>query len=435
MQAQIETMKVTFLKSLVIGVLLSMLGGSVFAQADVDSPYSLFGVGQLRDKSTNVKLKGMGGVSNAMFGGGMINTANPASYAKIDSLAFLFDAGIYFKTSTFSTSSMSERSANASFDYVAMAFGVFPWWKMSLGVMPYSVKGYTMIVDHYDENLGHYASSFRGAGGLNQAYWGNAFKIGKHFAVGANAYYVFGNSQTETTLSFPDSLYMMASRRSVDLMVSSFMFDYGLLCDFDVASDMNLSLGLTYSQRIKLNGNQTMFIRSIEEDDDTTVEYVIDTVAYSTGKTKLTMPHGLGFGVALQKKDRWSLGADFNWTQWSKFAREGVTEPLQDSWRVAVGYEFFPKHSSVSNYFTRASYRVGGFYEHSYLNISGNALNKVGLSAGVSLPLPRTLSRVNVALEVGQFGTHQDNLVRERYLKLNVGVSVYERWFVKRRYK
>lgn len=428
-------MKVTFLKNVVIGVLLSLLGTSVFAQADVDSPYSLFGVGQLRDKSMNVALKGMGGVSNAMFGGGMINPVNPASYAKMDSLAFLFDAGVYFKSSTYSTSTMSERSSNASFDYVALAFGVFPWWKMSLGVMPYSVKGYTMIVDHYDETLGHYASSFRGSGGLNQAYWGNAFKIGKHFAVGANAYYVFGNSQTETTLSFPDSLYMMASRRSVDLMVSSFMFDYGLLCDFDLAPDTRLSFGLTYSQRIKLNGKQTMFIRSIEEDDDTTVEYVIDTVAYSTGKTKLTMPHGIGFGVAVQKNDRWSLGVDFNWTQWSRFAREGVTESLQDSWSVAVGYEFFPRHSSVSNYFTRASYRVGGLYERSYLNINGHSLNKVGLSAGISLPLPRTLSKVNLALEVGQFGTHQDNLIRERYVKLNVGVSVNERWFVKRRYK
>lgn len=428
-------MKVTFLKSFVVGALLSMLAINVFAQADVDSPYSLFGVGQLRDKSMNVRLKGMGGVSKAMYGGGMINASNPASYAKIDSLAFLFDAGIYYKTSTFSTSTMTEQSSNASFDYVAMAFGLFPWWKTSLGVVPYSVKGYTMIVNHNDEDLGHYASSFKGAGGLNQAYWGNAFKIGKHFALGANAYYVFGNSQTETTLSFPDSLYMLATRSSVDMMVSSFMFDYGLLCDFDLSSDTRLSLGLTYSQRVRLGAEQTQFVRTIEEDANTDLEYVIDTVSYTTGSTKLTMPQGIGFGIAVQKSDRWSLGLDFSWTQWSKFAREGATESLQDSWNVALGYEFFPKHTSISNYFTRASYRIGGSYEHGYLNIKGNSLNKIGVSAGVSLPLPRTLSRVNLAVEVGQFGTHNDNLIRERYLKINLGVSVYERWFVKRKYK
>ena len=94
--------------------------------ADVDSPYSLFGMGQVRDKSMNVRLKGMGGVANAMFGEGMINIGNPASYAKIDSLAFLFDAGFYFKSSMFSTSTLSEKSANASFDHMAMAFGLTP---------------------------------------------------------------------------------------------------------------------------------------------------------------------------------------------------------------------------------------------------------------------------------------------------------------------
>ena len=435
MQAQIETMKVTFLKNIVFVLLLSMLGTSVFAQADVDSPYSLFGVGQLRDKSMNVRLKGMGGVSYAMFDGGMINTVNPASYAKIDSLSFLFDAGVYFKTSTFSTSVLSEPSANASFDYLAMAFGVFPWWKMSLGVMPYSTKRYTMIVDGDNPALGSYATSFKGLGGLNQAFWGNAFKIGKHVAVGANVYYVFGDSETETTLYFPDSLYMLATRRSVDLMIKSFMFDYGVLCDFNVGSDMNLSFGLTYSQSVKLKGNQLLFIRSIEEDQNTGSEYLIDTIVLSKCGTYLTMPQGIGGGFVLRKDNRWSIGADFNWTQWSKFAREDTNDQLQDSWSVAVGAEFFPRHTSVSNYFTKASYRLGGFYEQSYLNLDGNSLSKVGVSAGVSLPLPRSLSKVNLAFEVGQFGTQKDNLILERYVKLNVGVSVHERWFVKRKYK
>ena len=139
--------------------LLACFGGMAFAQADVDSPYSLFGVGQVRDKSMNVRLQGMGGSSNAMFGIGMINAENPASYAKIDSLAFLFDAGIYFKTSTFSTASLSERSSNASFDYVSMAFGLTSWWKLALGAQPYSTAGYNMVVNSYQPEVGSYAQA------------------------------------------------------------------------------------------------------------------------------------------------------------------------------------------------------------------------------------------------------------------------------------
>ena len=431
-------MRTPMIKS-IMAFLLVCLSGVAFAQADVDSPYSLFGMGQVRDKAMNVRLKGMGGTTNAMFGVG-INAENPASYAKIDSLAFLFDAGLYFKASTFRTSSLSERSANASFDHISMAFGLTSWWKLALGAQPYSTAGYTMVVNDNDPEVGNYATRFKGSGGLNQAYVGTAFKLGKHFALGANVYYVFGNTKSETTLYFPDSLYMIGSRRNLDLMVSSFMFDYGVLYNTAVSDDINLSVGLTYNQKVNLKGEQTYFVRSIEEDMDTDVEYLIDTVAYGTSTTKTTMPQGIGVGVALQKNDRWTLSADFNWMQWSKFARQGAAESLQDSWNVAVGGEYIPRHTSITGYFSRVTYRFGGLYEHGFVRLLGNdgdyhSINKVGITAGMSLPLPRTLSKVNIAFEVGQYGTREGGLIQERYAKASVGVSVHELWFMKRKYK
>ena len=433
-------MRTTLLKSVLVVSLLACFGFTAFAQADVDSPYSLFGIGQVREKSMNGRLQGMGSVANAMFDKGMINVENPASYAKIDSLAFLFDAGLYFKSSTFSTSNLSEQSANASFDYVAMAFGLTQWWKVALGVQPFSTAGYTMLVDRNLPDIGNTTLRFKGQGGLNQAFVGTAFKIGDHFSLGANGYFVFGDTQSETTLYFPDSAYYIGTRRSVDVMVRSFMVDYGLLYDTGLGNDMRLSVGLTYQQRLNLKGDQTLFIRSIEEDMDTEVEYVIDTVAFGISDAKLTLPQGIGFGVALQKNDRWAAGVDFNWTQWSKFARQGHTEGLTDSWNVSAGVEFTPRHTSISGYFSRVTYRFGGFYEKGFVRLPGNDgieynINKVGLTAGMSFPLPRTLSKINLALEVGQYGTHKGGLIQERYGKVDVGISVFEHWFMKRRYK
>ena len=433
-------MRTTLLKSIGVVLLLATMGLTAFGQADVDSPYSLFGIGQVREKSMNARLQGMGGVANAMFDKGMINVENPASYAKIDSLAFLFDAAFYFKSSTFSTSNLSEQSSNASFDYVAMAFGLTPWWKLSLGVQPYSTSGYTMLVDKTLPGVGKTTTRFKGKGGLNQAFVGTAFKLGKHFSIGANGYYVFGDTEAETTLYYPDSSYYIGSRRSVDVMVKSFMFDYGLLFDTGLGDDMHLGLGVTYSQRVNLKGDQTLFIRSIEEDIDTDVEYVIDTIANKTSVAKLTIPQGFGLGVTLQKNERWTIGADFNWTQWSKFAREGKTQGLANSWCLSAGGEFTPRHTSISGYFSRVTYRFGGFYEKGFVRLPGNDgvdynINKVGVTAGMSFPLPRTLSKINLAVEVGQYGTHQGGLIQERYARMNVGISVFEHWFMKRRYK
>jgi len=94
-----------------------------------------------------------------------------------------------------------------------------------------------------------------------------------------------------------------------------------------------------------------------------------------------------------------------------------------------------PRHTSVSGYFTRVTYRIGGFYERGFLNLKGHNINKVGLTAGMSLPLPKTLSKVNLAVEIGQYGTREAGLIQERYIKANVGVSVFEHWFMKRKYR
>ena len=424
---------------LILIALIALLCGSAFAQANVDSPYSMFGIGQVRSKTMNNRLKGMGGVTNAMYGNSLVNAGNPASYAIIDTLAFIFDAGMYFKTSTFSTSSLSERAGSASFDYVAMGFAFTNWWKMAIGAQPYSNVGYNIVTKFNDPQLGNYSQLFEGDGGLNQVFVGNAFRIGKHFSVGVNANYVFGDSKSTTTLAYPDSAFIICTRRSRDMMVSSFMFDYGLMYHGKVGEGLNLAVGATYNQKINLRGTQSVFIRTIEANDDlsqSSIEYLIDTVFYAQDQSgRYTMPHAFGFGVSLQKNNRWTLGADFNWSQWSKFARNGVNEGLRDSWSVAVGGEFIPTSTTLSGYWTKVSYRLGGFYEQTYLNINGQSINKMGATFGMTLPVPRTMSKVNVGLEIGKCGTKSANLIQENYVNVTIGVSIFERWFMKRKYQ
>lgn len=420
--------------------LVLFFGINVQAQSNVDSPYSMFGLGQVRDKTMSTRLKGMGGLANAMGDKAMINAGNPASYAMIDTLSFLFDAGIYAKSSTFSTSTVSETASCASLDYVTMGFALTNWWKMALGAQPYSSVGYNIVTNFHDDMVGNCAELFQGDGGLNQAFWGNAFRLGKHFSIGVNANYVFGDSKSTTTLAYPDSTYVICSRRSRDVMIHSFMFDYGLMYQGNLGKNLTLTVGATYNQKINLHGVQTTYIRTIEADDlsnlSSSTEYLIDTIAYKSDKNATyAMPHALGFGVALQNGNRWKVGADFNWAQWSAFERNGVNEGLQDAWNVAVGGEFMPSSTSISGFWTRVSYRLGGFYGKTCLNINGNSINKMGVTAGLSLPVPRSMSKVELGLEVGNCGTKSDNLIKESYVNLTVGVSICERWFMKRKYK
>ena len=418
-------------------VLLASL--SAFSQSNVDSPYSMFGIGQVREKTMSTRLQGMGGLSNAMCDMAMINPGNPASYAMIDTLTFLFDAGIYYRSSTFSTSLRSETAYGASLSYLTMGFAFANWWKTVIGVQPYSNVGYHIMTSFHDDEVGSYVELFNGDGGLNQAYWGNAFRLGKHFSIGVNASYVFGNSKSTTTVAWPDSTYHICSRRSTDVMVRSFMFDYGLMFQGNLGGDVSMVVGLTYNQKIKLRGKQTTYVRTIEADDienlSTSTEYLIDVVYDSVTDASFSMPHALGFGLAFQKNNRWKIGLDANWAQWSTFERNGVNGGLQDSWDVAVGVEFIPSWTSLSGYWARVAYRLGARYGSTYLNLSGNSINMMSFTAGLSLPVPRSMSKVDLGIEVGNCGTKSDNLIKETYFKFNVGVSINERWFMKRRYK
>ena len=70
----------------------SVLGASA-QETGVSSPYSRYGVGVLSDPSLGFN-KGMAGTGIALSDSRRLNFANPASYARFDSLSFMFDVGV-----------------------------------------------------------------------------------------------------------------------------------------------------------------------------------------------------------------------------------------------------------------------------------------------------------------------------------------------------
>ena len=77
---------------IIFALLFMMITGVALAQNGVNSPYTRYGFGQLSDQSTTAN-RGMGGISYGLRNK-LINVGNPASYSAIDSITFLFDAGI-----------------------------------------------------------------------------------------------------------------------------------------------------------------------------------------------------------------------------------------------------------------------------------------------------------------------------------------------------
>lgn len=66
---------------------------AVLAQSGTNSPYSQYGLGTLGEQAGGFN-RGMNGLGLGFHEHNQINSLNPASYASIDSLSFIFDAGI-----------------------------------------------------------------------------------------------------------------------------------------------------------------------------------------------------------------------------------------------------------------------------------------------------------------------------------------------------
>lgn len=407
--------------------------GGVFAQSDASSPYSRFGLGVVKQNNVNTVQQGMGGIGNALFGGSMLNTSNPAAYAAIDSLSFLFDAGFYVKTVTYHTNRMSEQGSNASFDYANLGFFITKWWKTGLGITPFSTKEYESTITGNDPVS--YAEKFIGEGGLNQVYWANGFNIANKLYLGVNSSYLFGTIADETTIYFPDSTYMTHGRRTTGTRISNFKFDFGAIYTINLKNNSTLSIGATYSLPMNFNSKRNVYVRSIKS-YSTASETPIDTLVYRMGeKVTVKYPQGFGIGVTYRKGDRIMVGMDFNWDNWKNFSFAGSNDSLQNSWNIAIGGSYKPKSTTVSGYMKRVTYRAGFHYDQTYLRIYDKSINKFGVTLGLGLPMPRSLSSFNLALEIGRMGTTENNLVKETYFNISMGISLHEVWFVKRKYR
>jgi len=85
----------------------------------------------------------------------------------------------------------------------------------------------------------------------------------------------------------------------------------------------------------------------------------------------------------------------------------------------------------------RITYRAGLRIEDTGLRLNQTPIEMVVGSLGFSLPMGSTaadrFSSINVALEYGSRGTTDNALLKESFFGINIGLSLNDRWFIKRR--
>jgi hypothetical protein len=83
-------------------------------------------------------------------------------------------------------------------------------------------------------------------------------------------------------------------------------------------------------------------------------------------------------------------------------------------------------------------YRAGFRSYETPLELNDTRILQSGITAGISIPIIKSLSKLHLGAEFGNTGTTANGLVREKYIAIMAGVSlspsVFDRWFVQTKY-
>ncbi len=415
----------------IVIIIFILFGGTISSQNNYTSHYSRFGLGRI-NKISQANNVGMGYTGIAYRNKFQTNPLNVASLSAMDTMSFIFSIGLKGGLTYTEAGDASENHYFANINYFSVAFPVTKWWFASIGLRPYSSMGYnientTDITDDAGNVVTQTVQTFTGQGDVSQIYMGHAFKY-KKLSFGFNASYLLGSLDKTTKLAFPpnEGAYNMFSESRT--LINDFYFDFGLQYHTQISKKTKIFVGATYKMQQNIMSQTELYI------DRYFASTSIDTIFNGTiDNNEIVLPMGVGIGLGFEFNEKLLILGDFTFANWKKAKLSEQASGLENSLLLNLGLQYTPKILSL-RYWDRINYRLGGYYEKSYIVINGEQLKNIGITFGLGFPLKKTGTMFNFGFDLGQYGTTANGLIKESYVGAHISLSLFDKWFYKRKF-
>jgi hypothetical protein len=401
-------------KRLLISTIAFLFCALSYAQHSTSSPYSTIGIGEIDNKIYGLN-SGMANVGIGTYRVNFLNNTNPAAIA-VDSSFFIFDVSMAGTLSRYSTAGHTEYANNDNVKKVAFGVRIFSKLAVSAGILPYSNVQYRIQSEGYIEgkNNEKYTIYHEGSGGLSKTYLTATYKLLPYLYAGVNVSYLFGRINRSETL--------LNQAVQTTFEVDKILVDFGLMYNKKIASSL-FSAGLVfgYQSKIKMKNYKTLSSFGTTE---------TETSTYTS------LPRNVGIGFAVQNSSGHSykmLAVDYKFHNWANIKSPDKRMQYANNHRINAGIEYIPNYRTPRNYLQRVQYQVGAYFEKSNLIINGKKISEIGATAGVILPLKNNYTQIFFSAEVGRRGG--SGLINEDFIRINLGVSVNQLWFIKWAYQ
>ncbi|RTQ48392.1 hypothetical protein EJV47_15580 [Hymenobacter gummosus] len=414
-----------------------------------NSPYSRLGLGDFNPNTGGVRQQGMGGVGLAAPNAVQVNDLNPALVYYVNRTTY--EAAFTGQIKDLKSGSASQRTGSGSLGYLAFGLPISRRWGVALSLRPLTTVDYKsqrISTLPAGDQTAQVITEYTGDGGLTQLALSQGIRLAKGLTIGLTSSYVFGSiDRTTSALVVPSnvsSTEVLKKVATIDhVQYNDFAFRAGLHYRYDFNKNLALNAAGVYSFQSNLGGTRT---QQQDEQNANGTSLLTAPIELGSASGQTVLPASWQAGLSLDNNKNWSISADVARQQWSKYRDFGTaTIPLDDTWRVGLGGEIAPDPSSVTNYFKRVAYRFGVSAGQLAYRPGGQTLPDRSVSLGFSFPFPTSsvldATTLNLALIYGQRGNNDQVTVdgqsqfniKENYLKAQVGISLNNRWFIKRR--
>lgn len=417
----------------IIIVLLCCTAYSTYAQNGTVSPYSYFGVGELRATNTveNQMMGNLGVYADSIH----VNLNNPAAYGKLKLTTY--SAGMSRKSLTLKSATEKENVSVTNLDYIAIAMPISSKTGMGFGLMPYSSVGYRLLSESTNDNQDAVTNIFSGEGGLNKVYFSLGHQLFKNFGIGATVNFKFGNLESERIQTVENVQLGTLDRR--DSKIQGYDFSLAVNYTPKITDKLTLFSSVVVNTQSNLISKNEQSLGSISPITGQEIEvFDVNLDASNLRNLTLKIPTTTTLGLGIGESKKWFIGAEYSKQELGTYTNEFLkinNVQYQTASSIAFGAFLIPDYTSFNSYLKKVTYRAGFRFENTGMLVDNTEINDFGITFGLGLPLgyrSGAFSNLNLGFEIGKKGTTDGSLVEEGYFKINMGLSLNDKWFRKR---
>lgn len=282
-------------------------------------------------------------------------------------------------------------------------------------VLGFGIQPISYMEQRYSESLdSNLDETIFIEGGLSRATFNLSYNFKKKIGLGIGYEYTFGKIRDNYLLEEPGNA------------VTRFGFNYeyrfyghGVVLSAHSSPFKNFTVGLSARPPVTTKVRVKAFSTS--------------TKVNESSLSEVTLPGQINFGMEYKIKPRTKMGLDLLYQDWaSGYKIDGEKYDInQDKfYRIGVGFERSPSAKRFVDFKDQVDYRVGLFYGNLNQLSNNSSVTEYGLSFGLSLPIQRFVSKIDISGLVGKRGDLSKNAYEETFFSVGFTISASELWFM-----